>query len=98
MKGGGFILHPSAFVLPERQADDELAAATGPVAVRLDPAAVQRDQAAAQRQADAQPAAGAGQAAVALRERLEPLRRQQLGGDAGPVVTHPDDDLVALTR
>ncbi len=51
------------------QADEELAAAAGPLAPRLDRTAVQLDQAADQGQAQAQAAAAAIEAAVGLRER-----------------------------
>ena len=66
------------------QADDELAALVGAVAVRLDAAAVHLDQPAHQRQADAQPALRAVERAVDLGEQVEDAR-QHLGGMPMPV-------------
>src|SRR5437879_10529526 len=93
-QGSGLILHLSAFIRQDWEADHELASASDPVTVGGHGAAVQMDQAADQRQAQTKAAVAARQAAVALDEAVEDVR-EQLGRDPDAAVADMDRNLAA---
>ncbi len=80
----------------QRQADDEIAAMTGTLALDGDGAAVQLGQAADERQADTQAALGPVERLVDLDEEVEDVPLH-LGGDPDAGVPYGQDGFVALS-
>ena len=79
----------------DRQSHDELASTARSVAVRFHAPTVQSHEPAHQRQSDAEPALGASQGCLGLREHLE-QSRHHVRGNTNTVIPDRDDDLTSL--